>query len=76
MSFGSSPPPAQTVYVPVSTPAPAQAAPAPPPNPPLFGAQQSKIKGQQSPTQSFSGSVLGALPSGQPTRTLLGTTSQ
>lgn len=69
---GGSQPTQQTVYVPYQA-QPAAPAPAPPPNPPLFGAQQTKQKGTQSPASTFSASVLGSTPTGQPQRTLLGT---
>lgn len=71
---GQSQAPTQTVYVPYQTPATAQAAPSPPPNPPLLGSAQKPLKGTQT-GQSFGGNVVGALPTGQPTRTLLGTAS-
>lgn len=71
---GQSQPATQTVYVPYQTPAAATAAPAPPPNPPLLGSAQKPLKGQQT-GQQFSASVIGSLPTGQPTRTLLGTAS-
>lgn len=63
----------QTIYVPYTPPQPAAAAPTPPPNPPMLGSSQKPIQGVQSPQAQFTGSVIGTVPTGQPTRTLLGT---
>lgn len=70
---GGSAPAQQVVYVPYTAPAAATPAPTPPPNPPMLGSSQKPISGTQSPQAQFTGSVIGSVPTGQPTRTLLGT---
>ena len=51
---------------------PPPAAVAPPPNPPMFGSQAPKKKMGGQPSQEYSGSVLGTLPTNTAQKSLIG----